>query len=46
MHQIHRHIFINVALTCAAAVGLFGFVLMLGNGPKDLPPLIVGGQIE
>jgi lipopolysaccharide export system permease protein len=46
MNLIHRHIFINVALTCAAAVGLFGFVLMLGNALKDLLPLIVAGQIE
>jgi lipopolysaccharide export system permease protein len=41
-----KHIFANVAFTCAASVGLFGFVLMLGNALKDVLPLILAGQIE
>ena len=36
MNLIHRHIFLNVVLTCGASVGLFGFVLMLGNALKDV----------
>ena len=45
MKLIHRHIFANVALTCAAAVGLLGFVLMIGNALKDLLGYMLAGQI-
>ena len=45
MNSIHRHIFTNVVLTCAAAVGLFGFVLMIGNALKDVFPLLLAGQL-
>jgi lipopolysaccharide export system permease protein len=45
MNLIHRHIFASVVLTCGAAVGLFAFVLMIGNALKDLLPLIVAGQL-
>ncbi len=45
MNLIHRHIFANVVLTCAAAVGLFAFVLMIGNALKDILPLILAGQL-
>src|SRR5436190_14570282 len=46
MNLIHRHIFVNVFLTCAGAVGLFGFVLMIGNAMKDILPYIISGQLE
>ena len=45
MNLIHRHIFANVVLTCAAAVGLFAFVLMIGNAVKDLLGLMLSGQL-
>ena len=45
MNLIHRHIFANVVLTCGAAVGMFAFVLMIGNALKDLLPLILAGQL-
>jgi len=45
MNLIHRHIFLNVVLTCGASVGLFGFVLMLGNALKDVLPLVLAGQL-
>ncbi len=45
MNLIHRHIFANVVLTCAAGVGLFAFVLMVGNVLKDLLGLLVAGQM-
>ena len=45
MNLVHRHIFASVVLTCGAAVGLFAFVLMLGNALRDLLPLIVAGQL-
>lgn len=46
MNLIHRHIFANVLLTCAMAMGLFGFVLMVGNALKDLVGPILAGQLE
>lgn len=45
MNLIHRHIFANVVLTCAASVGLFAFVLMIGNAVRDLLGLVVSGQL-
>jgi lipopolysaccharide export system permease protein len=45
MNLIHRHIFASVFLTCAAAVGLFGFVLMVGNAMKDLLGPLLAGQL-
>ncbi len=36
MHTLHRHIFLSVLLTCAAAVGLLAFLFLVANGFKDL----------
>ncbi len=46
MKLIHRHIFWSVALTCLTAVGLFAFVLMLGNALKDLLGYLLAGQLD
>ena len=46
MKLLHRHIFANVALTCLASVGLFAFVLLLGNALKDLLGYVLAGQLE
>ncbi|WP_438482400.1 LptF/LptG family permease [Oleiharenicola lentus] len=46
MNLIHRHIFANVALTCLATVGLFAFVLMIGNTLKEILPYILSGQFD
>lgn len=46
MKLLHRHIFANVALTCLAAVGLFAFVLMIGNALKDLLGYVLAGQLD
>jgi len=45
MNIIHRHIFTSVLLTCAAAVGMFAFVLMLGNALKELLAPVIAGQL-
>lgn len=45
MNLIHRHIFANVVLTCAASVGLFAFVLMIGNALRDLLGHVLAGQL-
>lgn len=45
MNLLHRHILANVFVTCAASVGLFGFVLMLGNAMKDLLGPMLAGQL-
>ncbi len=46
MKLLHRHIFANVALTCLASVGLFAFVLMIGNALRDLLGFVLAGQLE
>lgn len=46
MNLLHRHLFWNVLATCAAAVGLFAFVLMVGNALKDLLSYALAGQIS
>ncbi|MBL9214352.1 MAG: LptF/LptG family permease [Opitutaceae bacterium] len=45
MNLIHRHIFANVVSTCAASVGLFAFVLMIGNAMRDLLGPMLAGQL-
>jgi lipopolysaccharide export system permease protein len=46
MNLIHRHIFSNVVLICGAAVGMFAFVLMIGNVLSDLLGHMVAGQLD
>ena len=45
MSLLQRHLFLSVLGACLAAVGLFGFVLLVGNALKDLLPLALAGQI-
>lgn len=45
MNLIHRHIFLNVLLTCTASVALFGFVVMIGSAVKDLLGHVLAGQL-
>ncbi len=45
MNLLQRHLFWSVATTCAAAVGLFAAVLILGNVLKDMMSYVVAGQI-
>lgn len=46
MSLLHRHIFLAVLGACAAAVGLFAFILVVGNALKDLLPFVMGGQLS
>ncbi len=46
MNLLDRYIFRSVLFTCVAAVGLFAFVLMIGNFVKELMPLVLAGQID
>lgn len=46
MKLLHRHIFANVALTCLASIGLFAFVLLLGNLLKELLGYVLAGQLD
>jgi lipopolysaccharide export system permease protein len=46
MKLLHRHLFANVALTCLASVGLFAFVLLLGNALRDLLGYVLAGQLD
>lgn len=45
MGLLHRHIFASVAAACAAAVGLFGFVLIAGQALRDLLGYVMAGQL-
>lgn len=46
MNLLDRHIFKSVLASCAGAVGLFAFVLMLGNLVRDLLPYLLSGQLQ
>jgi lipopolysaccharide export system permease protein len=46
MKLLHRHLFVNVAGTSLAAVGLFTFILLLGNVLKELLGYVLSGQME
>ena len=45
MNLLDRYIFKSVLGSCLAGVGLFGFVLMLGNAIRDLLSLVLAGQL-
>src|SRR5437763_1929318 len=45
LNLLDRHLFKGVLFTCAAAVGLFVFVLVLGNAIKDLLTPVITGQL-
>jgi lipopolysaccharide export system permease protein len=45
MGILHRHLFASVAGACAAAVGLFGFVLIAGQALRDLLAYVMAGQL-
>ena len=45
MNLLDRYIFKSVLGSCLAAVGLFGFVLMLGNAIRDLLGFVLAGQL-
>lgn len=46
MGLLQRHLLASVATACAAAVGLFGFVLIAGQALRDLLGYVVAGQLE
>ncbi len=46
MNLLDRHIFTSVLFTCAAAVGLFAFVVMLPNVVRELIGPLMSGQID
>lgn len=45
MGLLHRHLFLSVAGACAAAVGVFGFVLIAGQALRDLLGYVMAGQL-
>ncbi len=46
MNLLQRHIFKSVLFSCAVAVGLFAFVLVVGNAVKDLLGYVIAGQLK
>jgi lipopolysaccharide export system permease protein len=45
MNLLQRHIFASVLFTCAAAAGVFAFVLIVGNALRDLLGYVLAGQM-
>ncbi len=45
MGRLQRQIFKSVLFACVVAVGLFAFILMVGNAVKDLLGYLVAGQL-
>jgi lipopolysaccharide export system permease protein len=43
---LDRYIFKSVLATCAAAVGLFAFIVIVPNIARDLLPHVLAGQIQ
>lgn len=46
MNLLHRYILKSVAVACLLAVGLFAFVLLVGNLLRDAVGLLADGQLE
>jgi len=46
LNLLDRHIFKSVLFTCAASVGLFAFILILGNAVKDLLGYVLADQLS
>ncbi len=46
MNLLQRRIFTSVLWACVVAVGLFSFVLIVGNAVKDLLGYVVAGQLR
>jgi lipopolysaccharide export system permease protein len=45
LNLLDRYIFKSVLLTCAAAIGLFAFIVIVPNVARDLLPYILAGQL-
>ncbi len=45
MNLLDRHIFKSVLFTCAGAVGIFAFVLVLGNAVREIITPVLSGQL-
>ena len=46
LNILDRYILRSVLFTCLAAVGMFAFVLILGNVIRDLLSYVLAGQLE
>jgi len=46
MNLLQRHIFKSVLFSCVSAVGMFAFVLMVGNAVRDLLGYVIAGQLK
>ena len=46
MNLLDRYIFKSVLFTCAAAVGLFAFIVLVPNIARDLLAYVLAGQLS
>jgi lipopolysaccharide export system permease protein len=45
LNLLDRYIFKSALAICAGSMGLFAFLLMIGNVIRDLVPLVIAGQL-
>ncbi|MFQ3224949.1 MAG: lipopolysaccharide export system permease protein [Lentimonas sp.] len=46
LNLLHRHVLREVLVSTALAMGLFVFVLLLGNAMRDIAELVVAGKLD
>jgi lipopolysaccharide export system permease protein len=46
LNLLHRHVLKEVLVSTALAMGLFVFVLLLGNAMKDIAELVAAGKLD
>ena len=46
LNLLHRHILKEVLVSTALAMGLFVFVLLLGNAMRDIAELVAAGKLD
>jgi lipopolysaccharide export system permease protein len=46
LNLLHRHVFKEVLVSTALAMGLFVFVLLLGNAMRDIAELVAAGKLD
>ena len=46
LNLLHRHVLREVLVSTALAMGLFVFVLLLGNAMRDIAELVAAGKLD
>ena len=46
LNLLHRHVLKEIVVTTSLAMGLFIFVLLMGNAMRDVAGLVVSGKLD